>query len=203
MTELEKLLHINSAATERDAAARAASATALRAAADGLADVVYTTVESPFGPLLVASTRRGLVRLAFDLEPYEDVLAGLAARISARIVEAPAFLDPIRRELDEYFAGRRIAFDAPLDWTLIGGFGRRVLRATAAIPYGQTSNYREVATRAGNRAATRAAGNALGRNPIPIVIPCHRVLRTGGALGGYAGGLERKQRLLALESERS
>jgi methylated-DNA-[protein]-cysteine S-methyltransferase len=179
-------------------AAAAAHATALRAAAEGLADLVYATVDTPVGPLFIASTPRGLVRVAFpgERDPVED----LAARISPCIVEAPEFLDPIRRELDEYFAGRRKHFDAPLDWALIGGFNRRVLEATTAIPYGSTASYREVATTAGNPRAVRAAGNALARNPIPIVIPCHRILRTGGALGGYGGGLERKQQLLELES---
>ena len=196
-TELETILRGPRPRDERDAAAAAARATALRAAADGLADLVYATVESPLGPLFLASTARGLVRLAYEGErdPVED----LAARISPRIVEAPEFLDPIRRELDEYFAGRRVHFDAPLDWTLIGGFSRRILDATAAVPYGSTASYRDVATSAGNPAAVRAAGNALARNPLPIVIPCHRILRTGGALGGYGGGAPRKQQLLELE----
>lgn len=196
MTQLDKLLRT---ATPSDAgdAARAAEATALRAAAEGLADVVYATVDSPLGPLLVASSRRGLVRLSYDSD--EAVIEDLASRISPRIVEAQAFLDPIRRELDEYFEGARTHFDAPIDWTLVAGFGRRVLRATAAIPFGQTLSYREVATAAGNPAASRAAGNALGRNPIPVVIPCHRILHSGGGLGGYTGGLDRKVRLLELE----
>ena len=178
-------------------AAAAAHATALRAAAEGLADLVYATVDTPVGPLFIASTPRGLVRVAFPGE--HDPVDELAARISPCIVEAPEFLDPIRRELDEYFAGRRKHFDAPLDWALIGGFNRKVLEATTAVPYGSTASYREVATTAGNPRAVRAAGNALARNPIPIVIPCHRVLRTGGALGGYGGGLDRKQQLLELE----
>ena len=121
------------------------------------------------------------------------------ARVSPRIVEAPAQLDPIRRELDEYFDGRRHEFELPLDWTLVGPFGRRVLGATAEIPYGGVLTYTEVATEAGSPRGSRAAGNALGANPIPIVVPCHRVLRSGGALGGYGGGLQRKQFLLELE----
>jgi methylated-DNA-[protein]-cysteine S-methyltransferase len=196
-SKLETILRGPRRRDERDAAAAAARATAVRAAADGIADLVYATVDSPLGPLFIASTARGLVRVAYEggRDPVED----LAARISPRIVEAPEFLDPIRRELDEYFAGRRVHFDAPLDWTLIGGFSRRVLHATAAVPYGSTASYRDVATTAGSPAAVRAAGNALGRNPLPIVIPCHRILRTGGALGGYGGGPARKQQLLELE----
>jgi methylated-DNA-[protein]-cysteine S-methyltransferase len=196
-TKLETILRRPRRPDELDAAAAAARATALRAAADGLADLVYATVDSPLGPLFIASTARGLVRVAYEggRDPVDD----LAARISPRIVEAPEFLDPIRRELDEYFAGRRVHFDAPLDWALIGGFNRRVLHATADVPYGHTASYRDVATKAGSPAAVRAAGNALARNPIPIVIPCHRILRTGGALGGYGGGAARKQQLLELE----
>ncbi|MCW3020625.1 MAG: methylated-DNA--[protein]-cysteine S-methyltransferase, partial [Solirubrobacterales bacterium] len=115
------------------------------------------------------------------------------------IVEASAPLEPMRRELDEYFTGARRTFELALDWALIGPFGRRVLRATSAIPYGGVLSYGEVAAEAGSPRGSRAAGNALGSNPIPIVIPCHRVLRTGGALGGYGGGLDRKRYLLELE----
>ena len=127
------------------------------------------------------------------------MLQRLAARISPRIVETPTPLEPMRRELDEYFAGRRRHFELALDWTLVGPFGRRVLSATSAIPYGGVLTYSEVAAEAGNPRASRAAGNALGANPMPIVVPCHRVLRRGGALGGYGGGLPRKQFLLELE----
>jgi methylated-DNA-[protein]-cysteine S-methyltransferase len=189
-------------AADDDAAehsARAARRLAERAAAEGLADISYGPVESPFGTLLVASTKRGVVRLAFPEEPAEAVLERLAAKVSPRIVEAPAQLDPLRRELDEYFGGRRQRFQTPLDWSLMGPFAQRVLRATAAIPFGGVLSYAEVATEAGSPRGSRAAGNALGSNPIPIVIPCHRVLRTGGALGGYGGGIERKRWLLELE----
>ena len=182
------------------AAAAAASRLAERAAATGLADVSYTSADSPFGTLLIAATRRGLVRVAFPEEDGEEVLERLARRLSPRIVEAPAPLDPVRRELDEYFAGARRSFDLALDWSLIGPFGQRVLRVTSAIPYGGVLSYGEVAAEAGSPRGSRAAGNALGSNPIPIVIPCHRVLRSGGALGGYGGGLERKRWLLELES---
>ena len=184
------------------AAADAASRLAERAAAEGLADVSYTAADSPFGSLLVAATRRGLVRLAFPEEEIDSVLERLARRVSPRIVQAPAPLDPVRRELEEYFAGRRRGFELPLDWSLIGPFGRKVLRVTSAIPYGGVLSYAEVAAEAGSPRASRAAGNALGSNPIPIVIPCHRVLRSGGALGGYGGGVERKRWLLELEGAR-
>ena len=184
------------------AAADAASRLAERAAAEGLADVSYTAADSPFGSLLVAATRRGLVRLAFPEEEIDSVLERLARRVSPRIVQAPAPLDTVRRELEEYFAGRRRGFELPLDWSLIGPFGRKVLRVTSAIPYGGVLSYAEVAAEAGSPRASRAAGNALGSNPIPIVIPCHRVLRSGGALGGYGGGVERKRWLLELEGAR-
>lgn len=179
-----------------DAAAVAARLSE-RLAAEGLADVSYARVDSPLGPLTVAGTRRGLLRVAFAEETL--VLEGIAERLSPRIVEAPARLDSVRRELEEYFAGARRDFATPLDWSLIEGFSRRVLRATAAIPYGGVRSYGEVAGAAGSPRGSRAAGNALGSNPIPIVIPCHRVLRSGGVLGGYAGGPERKRRLLELE----
>jgi methylated-DNA-[protein]-cysteine S-methyltransferase len=167
------------------------------AAEAGLLDVAYARVDSPLGSLLVASTPRGLVRLSYWDE--EEVLDELAEQVSPRILEAPAELDDVRRELDEYFEGRRRRFDTDVDWTLTRGFFRRVLKATARIPFGSVSSYRDVAAKAGNARAMRAAGNALGSNPIPIVVPCHRVVRTGGALGGYTGGLERKRFLLELE----
>jgi methylated-DNA-[protein]-cysteine S-methyltransferase len=161
--------------------------------------VTYTTVDSPFGEMLVALTGRGVVRLAFPEEDDDAVLETLARRISPRIVESPAPPDAVARELEEYFAGRRREFELALDWSLIGPFGRRVLRVTSEIPYGGVLSYSEVAAEAGSPRGSRAAGNALGSNPIPIVIPCHRVLRTGGALGGYGGGLDRKRYLLELE----
>lgn len=170
------------------------------AADGGLADVAYTTIDSPIGPIMLAATRRGLVRIAFAQALHAEGFAGeLAASISPRVVESAAWFDPIRRELEEYFHGQRTCFDLPLDWSLTGGFGRRVLRATARIPYGAVSTYRDVAREAGNGRAYRAAGNALGANPIPLVVPCHRVLHSGGGLGGYGGGLEVKEFLLRLE----
>ena len=184
--------------TERQAASAARRLSA-HLAAEGLADVSYATADSPFGPLLLATTGRGLVRVAFPEEDTDSVLERLARRISPRIVETPAPLEEARRELEEYFAGDRQSFELPLDWTLVSRFGRRVLDATAEIPYGGVLSYAEVAAEAGCPRGSRAAGNALGSNPMPIVVPCHRVLRTGGALGGYGGGLDRKRWLLELE----
>jgi methylated-DNA-[protein]-cysteine S-methyltransferase len=182
-----------------DGSAAAARRLTRRIAEQGLADVSYAPVDSPFGPLLVAATKRGLVKLAFPEEDVDAVLERLALRVSPRIVAADGQLDPIRRELDEYFDGLRRDFALPLDWTLVGPFGRRVLGVTAEIPYGGVLSYAEVAAEAGSPRGSRAAGNALGANPIPIVVPCHRVLRSGGALGGYGGGLDRKRFLLELE----
>jgi methylated-DNA-[protein]-cysteine S-methyltransferase len=171
-----------------------------RAEAEGLVDVAYASVDSPLGPLVVAATPRGVVRVAYtDRSSPEEVLEELAARVSPRVLESPRRVDPVRRELDEYFAGRRREFKTPVDWSQLTGFTRKVLRATARIGFGDTSTYAGVATQAGSPRAVRAAGNALGANPVPVVVPCHRVLRTGGALGGYAGGSERKEYLLRLE----
>jgi methylated-DNA-[protein]-cysteine S-methyltransferase len=187
----------------REAAATLPSAAALdlqRVAGEGLLDVAYATVDSPLGPLVVAATPRGLVRLAYTGSRDEgEVVEDLAGKLSPRILEAPERLDEVRRELDEYFEGRRVDFEMPIDWSLTHGFTGKVLRQTARIGYGKTSTYAEVAGRAGSPRAVRAAGNALGSNPIPVVVPCHRVLRTGGALGGYTGGVERKEFLLRLE----
>jgi methylated-DNA-[protein]-cysteine S-methyltransferase len=162
--------------------------------------VAYATLDSPVGKLLVATTDRGVVRIAYvDAADAESVLADLAARVSPRVLAAPRKLDEPRRELDEYFAGRRRRFDLGLDLRLTQGFGRRVLRATARIPYGSVSTYKRVASAAGSPRGSRAAGNALGSNPIPIIVPCHRVLHSGGGLGGYTGGIERKRLLLGVE----
>jgi methylated-DNA-[protein]-cysteine S-methyltransferase len=173
-----------------------------RAEREGLVDVAYTSVDSPLGPLVVAATPKGLVRVSYsEFRGEDDVLEDLARRVSPRVLEAPARLDTVRRELDEYFEGRRERFDVPIDWSYLVGFTREVLRATAAIPFGDVSTYAGVAAAAGSPRAVRAAGNALGANPMPVVVPCHRVLRTGGKLGGYTGGLERKEFLLRLEGK--
>jgi methylated-DNA-[protein]-cysteine S-methyltransferase len=170
-----------------------------RAAAAGLLDVAYAPLDSPLGRLLVAVTPRGLVRLAYADERDDAVLEDLAARVSPRVLRAPERTDAVRRELDDYFAGRRHAFETPVDWSLVRGFAGDVLRATARVPFGAVSTYRDVAAAAGSPRAYRAAGNALGSNPIPIVVPCHRVLHASGGLGGYTGGLDRKRHLLRLE----
>ncbi len=166
---------------------------------EGLADIAYGVVDSPWGTLTAAATDRGLVRLAFPEEPLDEVLDRLAAKLSPRIVEEPTRFERVRRELDEYFSGRRRDFEVPLDRVLMSAFAKRVLAATSAIPYGSVSTYTEMATAAGSPRGSRAAGNALGSNPIPVIVPCHRVLRTGGNLGGYGGGLDRKRWLLELE----
>jgi methylated-DNA-[protein]-cysteine S-methyltransferase len=181
-------------------AAEAAQRFTERAERDDLADVAFTTYDSPLGQGYVAATRRGLVSVALPNRSGDDFLAELTAGVSPRLLELPRRLDAARRELDEYFAGRRHEFDLPLDWRLSRpGFYRRVLRATARLPFGVTSTYGEIAARAGNPRAYRAAGSALGHNPIPIVVPCHRVLRAGGQIGEYGGGPEMKEFLLQLE----
>jgi methylated-DNA-[protein]-cysteine S-methyltransferase len=173
---------------------------AARADEEDLVDIAYTTVDTPLGTGLVAATPKGLVRVALPNERVEDVLARLAEKVSPRVLEFPARLDEARRELDEYFEGRRDRFELPLDWRLSHpGFYRRVLRATARVPFGEVITYGEAAQRAGNARAFRAAGTALGSNPIPIVVPCHRVIRAGGEIGNYGGGPEMKRFLLKLE----
>jgi len=173
---------------------------AARADAEGLVDVAYTQTDSPLGPLTIAATDAGLVTLAYPDRTVEQVLGQIAEKVSPRILELPARLDAVRQQLDEYFTGSRQRFDFPLDWRLAGdGFFGKILRAADEIDYGQTITYRQIAERAGNVKAVRAAGNGLGSNPIPIVVPCHRVVATGGGMGGYTGGVERKQYLLALE----
>jgi methylated-DNA-[protein]-cysteine S-methyltransferase len=170
-----------------------------RAEREGLLDIAYTEHDTPVGRLLLAATPRGLVRVTFPVEAPETVLEQLAERVSPRILESPARLDEVRRELDRYFEGKLEDFDVPLDWQLSRGFYRKVLRATARIPYGKTRSYGQMAKSAGSPRAVRATGTALGSNPLPIIVPCHRVLRTGGALGGYGGGLPTKEALLQLE----
>ncbi|WP_445149444.1 methylated-DNA--[protein]-cysteine S-methyltransferase [Baekduia sp. Peel2402] len=164
-------------------------------------DVAYAVIDSPVGALVAATTPTGLVRLAYEdfnggLDP---VLDDLSKRLSPRVLEDPTRLDPVRRELDEYFNNVRTTFDLPIDWTLYSDFGRRVLQATAEIPFGTTASYGAVAAAAGNPKASRAAGRALGANAIPIVVPCHRVIGTSGKLTGYTGGMHRKEALLRLE----
>jgi methylated-DNA-[protein]-cysteine S-methyltransferase len=200
MNDFERALQVAVGSLPAQPPAASGRELAQRAAADGLLDVAYASVDSPLGPLVVAATPRGLVRVAYT-EPgsEDDVLEDLAARVSPRMLEAPERLDEPRRELDEYFGGHRKEFDLPIDWSILRGFTLKVLRETARIDFGELRSYAEVATAAGSPRAVRAAGNALGANPMPVVVPCHRVVRTGGALGGYTGGVERKEFLLRLE----
>lgn len=173
---------------------------AARAAQDGLIDVSFEDHETPLGRIRLSATASGVVYVALPIEDADAVVERLAEQLSTRILRhGTSVLTEARRELDEYFDGRREAFDVPLDWTLSKAFRREVLRATARIPYGSTSSYREVATLAGSPNAVRAAGSALATNPLPILVPCHRVLRTDGALGQYRGGAEAKAQLLQLE----
>lgn len=178
---------------------RAAGTIAEAAAASGLLDVAYDFAESPFGRLLVAVTPRGIVTIVYPGEEIEGQLDRLARAVSPRVMQSAMATDEARRELDEYFSGTRRGFAVGVDLRLVRGFTRRVLEQTALIPYGNTSSYSEVAKRAGSPRAMRAAGNALASNPIPIVVPCHRVLHSSGGLGGYTGGLDRKVALLRLE----
>jgi methylated-DNA-[protein]-cysteine S-methyltransferase len=180
-------------------AALASQRLADAAVTSGLLDVAYGFVDSPFGRLLVAVTRRGVVRVLYPDHDVDRELTRLAANVSPRVLESPRATDAVRRELDEYFTGRRRGFTVRPDFRGLSGFNRKVLERTARIPFGSVATYREVATDAGSPRAYRAAGNALGGNPVPIVVPCHRVVATGGGLGGYTGGVDRKVALLRLE----
>lgn len=165
-----------------------------------LLDIAYRTVDSAVGRLLLAATPRGLLRVAFANEDYDSVLQNLSGRISPRILEAPMRLDPIARQLDEYFTGRRHSFDVALDWSLSQGFRRTVLEhLNTDIGYGATASYAALALLSGSPKAVRAVGTACATNPIPIVVPCHRVIRSDGTLGSYRGGPAAKRVLLDLE----
>jgi methylated-DNA-[protein]-cysteine S-methyltransferase len=170
---------------------------------DGLLDIAYRTVDSAVGPLLLAATPQGLLRVAFACEGHELVLEDLAQRISPRMLEAPAQLDAIARQLDEYFTGRRRSFDVALDWSLSHGFRRRVLgRLASDVAYGTSASYARLARLCGSPRAVRAVGTACATNPIPIVVPCHRVIRSDGTMGSYRGGPAAKRVLLDLERVR-
>jgi methylated-DNA-[protein]-cysteine S-methyltransferase len=169
------------------------------ASRDGLLDVAYTTIDTPVGPLLLAATDKGLVRVAYAREDHDLVLQALSERVSPRVLRAPKRLDPAAREVDEYFAGRRTAFDLPLDHALSSGFRLTVQQHLSEIAYGHTASYGEVARMVGNPKAVRAVGSACATNPLPVVVPCHRVLRSDGSLGGYIGGPDAKTTLLGLE----
>jgi methylated-DNA-[protein]-cysteine S-methyltransferase len=200
--QLEKMLRQTPPETDLD---RAVQGVLDRAERDGLIDVAYAEVDSPYGELLVARTDRGVVRLALPTHrgspsSQGQVLEDLAANVSPRIMESPKKLDEERRELDEYFEGRRREFDVPVDWSLTSpGFRSRALHAVARIPYGKTRTYAEIAKSAGNARAFRAAGTACGHNPIPLIVPCHRVVPSSGGVGSYGGGPEMKRGLLDFE----
>ena len=167
---------------------------------EGLLDVAYRTVDSPLGPLLLAATPRGLVRVAYDIEDHDRVLETLAGRLSPRVLRAPGRLDAAARELEEYFGGRRRSFDLQLDLSLSSGFRLLVQQNLPSIGYGQTRSYRQVAELVGHPKAVRAVGTACATNPLPLVVPCHRVLRSDGTAGGYVGGPAAKTTLLNLET---
>lgn len=170
------------------------------AQSEGLIDVAYRVVDSPVGELLLASTPKGLVRVAYANEDHDKVLESLAVKLSPRILRAPKHLDTAARELDEYFEHRRQSFDLDLDLSLSKGFRQLVQKHLPDIGYGETRSYKEMAEMVGNPKAVRAVGTACATNPLPVVVPCHRVLRTDGSLGGYIGGLEAKTTLLELEA---
>lgn len=173
---------------------------ALAAQQEGLLDIAYRMLETPVGLLLLAATEKGLLRVAYEREDHEAVLAGLAEKVSPRILRAPARLDQAAFELDQYFARSRTAFDLPLDFSLAHGFRREVQQYLPAIPYGQTQSYAQVAELVGNPQAMRAVGTACATNALPIIVPCHRVIRADGMPSGYVGGLEAKAFLLGLEA---
>src|SRR5262245_9590060 len=171
---------------------------------DGLIDIAYAGMDSPFGELLIAATDRGVVKLALPSHrgselSEEEILRQLADDVSPRVLRSPKRIDPVRRELDQYFEGKRHDFDVPVDWQLSHGFTGEALHAVAQIPYGETRSYGEIAKAAGNARAFRAAGTACGRNPVPLIVPCHRVVQSGGGIGNYGGGPEMKRALLELE----
>lgn len=170
------------------------------AQAAGLLDIAYRTLDTPVGTLLLAATPAGLVRVAYPNENHDTVLATLAQRISPRVLAAPARLDAVAHEIDEYFAGARTQFDLPLDLRLTAGFRRQVIEQLSDIGYGHRASYADVAAAVGNPRAVRAVGSACAHNPLPVVIPCHRVVRSDGSIGQYVGGIAAKNILLTLEA---
>lgn len=183
-----------------DTAARLHDRLVAAAEAEGLVDVAYTVIDTPVGRLLLAATGLGLVRVAFNREGHDRVLHDLARTIGPRVLRAPARLDAAAREIDEYLAGRRTTFDLPLDLSRSRGFRRAVLDHLREIGYGRTESYAAVAAASGSPRAVRAVGTACATNPLPLVIPCHRVVRSDGSIGQYLGGPEAKAALLALEA---
>lgn len=202
MTSEHELINALSGADDDAALTQLRAHLAARADDEGLLDVAYRIMDSPIGPLLIAATPAGLVRVAFERENHEDVLVELSDAISPRVLRSPRGVDDVARQLDEYFAGRRRIFDVPVDLQLSKGFRRAVLAHLLEIPYGETESYTTVARSAGNPKAVRAAGSACATNPIPLVVPCHRVVRTDGTYGQYRGGPEVKHMLLTMEQNR-
>jgi methylated-DNA-[protein]-cysteine S-methyltransferase len=186
--------------SDADTLSRLSGRLGLAAEAQGLLDVAYTTIDSPVGTLLLAATPRGLVRVAYAVEDHDRVLETISQRLSPRVLRAPKRLDATARELAEYFSGQRRAFDLPLDLSLSKGFRQLVQRHLPQIGYGQTLTYGQVAELAGSPRAVRAVGTACATNPLPVVVPCHRVLRADGTQGGYVGGPDAKKALLRLEA---
>lgn len=170
------------------------------AEADGTLDVAYRTIDTPVGALLLAATPVGLVRVAYDIEGHDAVLRRLAGAVSPRILRSPARLDGVARQFDEYFAKRRTAFDVPVDLRLADGFRREVVEHLRDIGYGHRESYATVAAAIGRPRAVRAVGTACGHNPLPVVVPCHRVVRSDGSAGQYVGGPSAKSTLLDLEA---
>jgi methylated-DNA-[protein]-cysteine S-methyltransferase len=187
-------------AADEEANARLHARLVAAAERDGVLDVAYRTIATPVGELLLAVTEQGLVRVAYPSQGHDAVLASLAQTVSPRILRAPGRLDRVSTQLDEYFAGQRTVFDLPLDFRLATGFRRAVLGHLPVIPYVHTESYAQVAVAVGSPRAVRAVGTACAKNPVPIVVPCHRVVRSDGTAGGYAGGPDAKDALLALES---
>jgi methylated-DNA-[protein]-cysteine S-methyltransferase len=185
---------------DEEAAARLHARLVAAAARDGILDVAYRMVDTPVGRLLIAATEHGLVRVAYPVQDYDAALVQLAELVSPRILHAPGRLDTVARQFDEYFAHQRRTFDVRLDLQLSKGFRRDVLAHLPHIPYGATESYAQVAAAAGRPRAVRAVGSACATNPVPIVVPCHRVVRSDGSAGGYAGGPDAKQILLTLEA---
>jgi methylated-DNA-[protein]-cysteine S-methyltransferase len=185
---------------DEDASRRLHARLATAAQRDGLLDIAYRTLDTPVGTLLLAATEQGLVRVAYDREDHDAVLAKLAGTVSPRILRAPARLDAVARQLAEYFDGGRRMFDVPLDFRLSSGFRRAVLAHLPDIGYGHTESYAQVAVAAGSPKAVRAVGTACATNPLPVVVPCHRVVRSDGSFGGYVGGENAKRTLLTLEA---
>ena len=173
---------------------------ATRAESDEVLDIAYRTLETPVGPLLLAATSAGLLKVAYAIQDHDAVLSSLAESVSPRILHAPQRLDPAARQLDEYFAGSRQVFELPLDQRLAKGFRRHVLQHLSQIGFGSTMSYAQVATAAGSPRAVRAVGTACATNPLPVIVPCHRVVRSDGSPGGYVGGDEAKHTLLTLEA---